>query len=290
MPSRVGHTVELSMLWLMQCSMLAQASFTDASQSGLSKKRNVLDQDRDGDEGSNFDYKVWAIGIYLFTSNIKSISSMRTHRVIGIDQKAAWIMLHRLRKAYEAEVGQFAGPVDVDETFMVGRESNKYKSKNLITGRGAVGKSAAIIAKDRDINEVRAEVVEKTDRKTLHGIEVDSTTLEAQTYTDNASTYKGIGRLHATVNHSGDEYVCGRIQTNGVESFCAMFKRAHKGTYHKTNPKHLNRYVQEFVGRHNQRELDTIDQMSDVVIGMSGKRLRYGDLIADNGLDSGARK
>ena len=69
-----------------------------------------------------------------------------------------------------------------------------------------------------------------------------------------------------------------------------MLKRAHKGTYHKMSPKHLQRYVDEFAGRHNSRELDTLDQMSAVAKGMDRKRLRYRDLIADNGLDSGARQ
>ena len=77
--------------------------------------------------------------------------------------------------------------------------------------------------------------------------------------------------------------------TNGIESFWSMLKRAHKGTFHKFSPKHLDRYVQEFAGRHNLREQDTIDMMAAVAEGMKGERLRYQDLIADNGLDSGAR-
>ena len=77
--------------------------------------------------------------------------------------------------------------------------------------------------------------------------------------------------------------------TNGMESFWSMLKRAHGGTFHKMSPKHLDRYVQEFAGRHNVRDRDTGDQMTGLVVGMDGKRLRYADLIADNGLDSGAR-
>ena len=77
--------------------------------------------------------------------------------------------------------------------------------------------------------------------------------------------------------------------TNGIESFWSMLKRAHKGTFHKISPKHLDRYVQEFAGKHNIRELDTADQMTAVAAGLIGKRLMYNDLIADNGLDSGAR-
>ena len=94
---------------------------------------------------------------------------------------------------------------------------------------------------------------------------------------------------HEAVNHSVSEYVRDMVSTNGMESFWAMLKRGHQGVYHKMSPKRLDRYCQEFAGRHNAREADTIDQMAGVVTGMAGKRLRYQDLIADNGLDSGAR-
>ena len=104
-----------------------------------------------------------------------------------------------------------------------------------------------------------------------------------------ASAYEGLPFAHESVKHSVAEYVRGMAHTNGVESFWSMLKRAHKGIYHKMSPKHLDRYVTEFEGRHNMREHDTIDQMGAVVLGMDGKRLRYDDLIAPNGLDSGAR-
>ena len=89
--------------------------------------------------------------------------------------------------------------------------------------------------------------------------------------------------------HSVGEYVRKQAHTNGVESFWSMLKRGHYGTFHKISPKHMDRYVSEFVGRHNMRESDTREQMGAVVIGMERKRLRYREPIADNGLDSGAR-
>ncbi len=107
-------------------------------------------------------------------------------------------------------------------------------------------------------------------------------------FTDEHGAYRGLPR-HEAVNHSVGEYVRGMAHTQGIESFWSMLKRAHKGVYHKLSPKHLDRYVRQFAGRHNIREHDTIDQMASVVAGMVGKRLCYRDLIADNGLDSGAR-
>ena len=85
---------------------------------------------------------------------------------------------------------------------------------------------------------------------------------------------------HESVRHSVGEYVSGMARTNGIESFWSMLKRAHKGVYHKISEKHLQRYVDEFSGRHSIRERDTIDQMGDLVEGMVGKRLRYCDLTA----------
>ena len=94
---------------------------------------------------------------------------------------------------------------------------------------------------------------------------------------------------HEAVNHSVGEYVRDMASTNGMESFWSMLKRGHQGIYHKFSPKHLDRYMTEFAGRHNDREADTVDQMTGIVAGMVGKRLTYADLTADNGLDSGAR-
>ena len=108
-------------------------------------------------------------------------------------------------------------------------------------------------------------------------------------YTDEAAAYKGMPFKHASVKHSLRQYVNGEVHTNGIESLWSMMKRAHKGAFHKMSPKHLDRYVQEFAAHHNLREEDTMDIMASVAVGMGSKRLRYKDLIKDNGLESYAR-
>ena len=242
-------------------------------------------------ESSRIPLRKWVFAIYLEVTSLKGVSSMKLHRDINVTQKTAWFMLHRLREAWAKDkVGQFAGPVEVDETYMGGKRKNMPKSKRAqLQGRGTADKTAVVGAKDRDTNQVSATVVSGTDSETLQGFVAEHAAAGATVYTDDAAAYKGIPYDHESVRHSLGEYVKGAAHTNDIESFWAMLKRAHKGTFHKLSPKHLDRYVHEFAGKHNIRELDTTAQMAVTATGLIGKRLMYRDLIADNGLNSGAR-
>ena len=240
--------------------------------------------------GSNVKLRKWAIAIYLELTSLKSISSMKLHRDIGVTQGTAWFMLQRIREAWiQDPLSDFAGPVEVDETYLGGRKRNLRKSKRDRGGpRGPDGKMPVLGAKDRASNAVSAKVIENSDRQTVQRFVTEKALPGATVYTDDAAAYKGIPYRHETVNHSAAEYVRGMAHTNGIESFWSMLKRAHKGTFHKISPKHLHRYINEFAGKHNVRELDTMAQMQELTHRMAGRRLTYRALIADNGLPSGA--
>ena len=247
-------------------------------------------------ERSRISLQKWAIAIYLHMTSLKGVSSMKLHRDIGVTQKTAWFMLQRIRKAFDNDdEPPFSGPVEVDETYIGGKRKNMSNAKRKAlaeagAGRGTVGKAIVAGVKDRETGKVVARVVEGTDKPTLQRFVRDNAAPGAMLYTDEHGAYPGMGEFeHEAVNHSVGEYVRGQAHTNGIESHWSLLKRAYVGVYHKMSPKHLQRYVEDFAGRHGVRGLGTLAQMAHIAGRMVGKRLTYTALIADNGLASGAR-
>lgn len=244
-------------------------------------KKNFSPKSNSLMHGSNISYQKWVIAIYLVTTNLKGVSSMKLRRDLNITQKAAWHMLHRIREFYFRTNEPFASEVEADEAGFGGKRANMHHSKRKhLTGRGMEGKTIVAGLKDRETNQIRAEVVPSQKKSVLHPFVHENTTEDAQIHTDEASWYEGIDRDHVAVNHSVSKYVGEQAHTNGMESFWSLMKRGFHGTYHHMSPKHLPRYTREFAGRHNDRPSDTITQMTHMVQGMVGKRLRYVDLTA----------
>ena len=221
----------------------------------------------------------WAVAYYLFATNLKGVSSMKLYRDLGITQKTAWYMAHRIRQTLTAEDDKFAGEVEADETYVGGKERNKHEDKKLRAGRGAVGKTPVVGVRQRETGRIATEVVEATDKPTLQNFVLRHTIPGTMVYTDEATAYQSIPRPHEAVKHSANEYVRGMAHTNGLESHWALFKRGIDGIYHHVSVKHLGRYTTEFEGRHNNRPLDTGEQMGIMARGTVGKQLPYSTLI-----------
>ncbi len=245
-------------------------------------------------EASNLGFQTWAVAVYLTTAGLKGVSSIKLHRILDITQKSAWHLAMRLRKALE-DSGEKMKPAEAeaDETYIGGLGKNMHADKKLRAGRGGVGKSIVAAVKDRESGMVVAPVGPDTKTEILQGFVEQHTTDKVTVYTDEYLSYVGReepdGRTCGAVCHSVGRYVREQAHNNGVESFWAQVERGHMGGFHKFSKKHPQRYVDVFAGRHNALDRDTIDQMCGIVARMVNKRLTYRALIADNGLDSGAR-
>ena len=228
----------------------------------------------------------WLMAIYMMTTARKGIPSTQMAKELGITQKSAWFLSQRIREAWLSKDwghppsgSQLGGEVEVDETFIGGKESNKHASKKLNQGRGTVGKSIVIGMKQRD-GAIVAKHIPDTSKTTLQGFINQHALPGAVVYTDTHSSYKGIkGYTHHTVNHTVGEYVRNQAHTNGIESFWALLKRGHYGVFHYMSAKHLHRYVNEFSNRHNTATCGTMDFIDDTLLNMKDRRLTYKELI-----------
>ena len=248
-------------------------------------------------ENSKLPLLKWVYAIYLDSTSPKGVSSMKLHRDLGIRQATAWHMQQRIRAAFANEGPNipFGGPVEVDEAYFGGKEGNKHARDKLRAGRGTAGKTAVVGAKDRASNKVRAMVVQSTGAKAIHSSVEKLSARKTAIYTDEARACVSLPDAEnkftrASVKHSVGEFVDGPIHTNNTESFWPMLKRTHKGPLHKLSPKHLRRYIDEFAGRHNVMDTDTIERMAIVANGISRRYQTYDAIIDDSGLSSTAQQ
>lgn len=223
----------------------------------------------------------WLTAVWLITSAKNGISSYEIHRSIGVTQKTAWFMMHRIRLAMQnGSFMKLSGNVEVDETFIGGKAKNMHsaKRKAIIQGRGSVGKTAVMGLLERK-GRVLAKVIERTDRETLHAEVKSNVEKGTNLFTDEWRSYRGLDEqyVHEVINH-GVEYVREHIHTNGIENFWALLKRTIKGTYVSVEPFHLGRYLDEQTFRFNERKGKDQDRFLGLLEAVSGKRLTYDEL------------
>lgn len=231
---------------------------------------------------SKISLRKWFVAIYLVTSHKKGISSYQLGRDLKISQKSAWFILQRIRETYNPSEEVFTDAVEVDETYIGGKEKNKHLSKRTegTQGRSIKTKTPVLGIFQRN-GLVYAIPVKDTKAKTILPIMVDKVQAGATVYTDEYRAYSTLSKSfnHDFVRHSADQYVNGDVHTNNIENFWSQFSRTIFGTYHHVSPKHLGRYVNEQTFRFNNRDLSEGSKFDVALANGVNKRLDYKTLV-----------
>lgn len=236
----------------------------------------------------------WLCAFWLIANAKNGISSYELARSIGVTQKSAWFMLHRIRLAMQdGSIEKFSGRVEADETFIGGKARNMHtdkKAKILTKGRGAIGKVAVMGLLERNSPErasrVKLRVVRNVRRHGLQKEIKEGVVKGSEIYTDQLRSYSGLEKeyVHNVIDHA-ECYAKGHVLTNGLENFWSLLKRGIKGTYVSVEPFHLFRYLDEQSFRFNERKDNDAGRFVKVVAGILGKGLRYAKLIGKTGGD-----
>ena len=210
---------------------------------------------------------------------------MQLSKELGCQYRTAWHMLHRVREACTGGDFTLDKIIEVDKTYISGKERNKHDAKKLNQGRGKVGKIDVVSARERG-GKVTARQVEHTDSQTLVIFIETHTEQGSSIYTDDATAYGALVTIfnryqHKTTNYCAGECVQGSVRTNSIQSVWAVLKRSITGTWYHVSKKHLTRYVNEAAFRLNEGncEVDALDRMAALAGGIGGKHLRYLDLV-----------
>ena len=228
----------------------------------------------------------WLYAIYVLETSRKGISSVQLAKEVGITQKSAWFMLHRLREACDVEVAPLNGEVEIDETWIGGRKSRMhYERKKKLPPGPYGGKVPVLGLRERETGRVIAYPIENTGIETLSANVLANAEEGLTVYTDDHQGYNWLNTWydHRSVNHTGWQFADGDTTTNRIESIWAVLKRGYKGVYHYMSPKHLERYVNEFVFRLNAGDdkVPILDRMEMLVRGAFDRHITYDELIAD---------
>jgi transposase-like protein len=228
----------------------------------------------------------WLMAMWMVVNCKNGVSSYEIHRALGVTQKTAWFLDHRIRLMLgdEYATGKLGGEVEADETFIGGKARNMHVSKRerRITGTGGKDKTAVLGLLERG-GKVRTAVIPSRKRHVLHAEVKKHVKAGSALYTDALASYDGLVAeyAHQVVDHAV-EYVNGRIHTNGIENFWSLLKRGINGTYVSIEPFHLFRYLDEQSFRFNNRKLTDAQRFDIATRGMVGKRLTYAEVTGKN--------